>query len=602
MKVVAPRPVHTNPAKLSALALLSYHHGMHTLVCVPIMVQDEPAALADAALARDCGADIVEFRIDEFFSGQTDAGGQIDQREIAAILRMVQHSPLPCIVTCRAASEGGHYDADDSARVSLYQHLGTSNHPPQYLDIEFAAYSRSANLKQKVNLAIDHPHQRRDVRTGLILSSHDFAGRPRELLRRISAMQDEPAARLVKIAYAARSIRDNLELFDILSEHSGTGAGRPMIALAMGPFGLMSRVLAPKFGAFLTFASLKPQSTTAPGQPTLRDLLHIYNFRSISRRTRVLGVVGWPVEHSLSPLIHNAGFEALAPDTWERANADNAVAHDAVYLPLPVPPEYEHFKATLSALIDHPQLDFAGCSVTLPHKQHLVRLARERMNPGEHETWEVDALSDLSGSANTLVVDRDPRGSVLRCRVFNTDALAAASVLQQTLGSPASPRRIAIIGAGGVARAVAAGLLAHHHELVVFNRTPSSAERLVADITTRTPNARLSHAPFDALANSPFDALVNCTPVGMRSGPAPNDSPIDMNAFAAASPSAVVFDTVYTPLITPLLEHASLAGLRTIDGLEMFIRQAGHQFTLWTNHPPPLSLFRRVATEALTEN
>lgn len=575
---------------------------MSTLVCVPIMVQDEPTALADAAVARDSGADIVEYRIDEFFSGMVDSAGNLDAREVGTIERLIAQCPLPCIVTCRSSSEGGHYDGDDMARVSLYERLGTSERPPQYLDIEFAAYTRSANLRQKVNLAVDHPRQQRDVRTGLVLSAHDFSGRPADLLRRIASMQEQPAARIVKIAYHARSIRDNLEIFDLLAENAG---GRPMIALAMGQFGLMSRVLAPKFGGFLTFASLHKQSTTAPGQPTVRELLDLYNFRSINPRTRVLGVIGWPVEHSISPAIHNAGFEALAPDTWERAGASHSVPHDGVYLPMPVPPEYEHFNATLSALIDHPALDFAGCSVTLPHKQHLVRFARERIATGDGIAWDIDPLSSACGAANTLVVDRDSLGNPIACRVRNTDASAAAGVLSEALSGSFDGRRIVLIGAGGVARAIAAGLLARGANVVVASRTREKPDELARDLAkVSLSESAAVHGTIVAedladVLKHPCDALVNCTPLGMKGGPSPKQSPVDVHALRQASPNAVVFDTVYNPLITPLLEQASLAGLRTIDGLEMFVRQAGEQFALWTGHAPPISLYRRVAREIL---
>jgi 3-dehydroquinate dehydratase/shikimate dehydrogenase len=344
---------------------------MLALVCVPITVHEEAAALRDADLAKNAGADLVEFRIDEFFSGSGD------EREEKTILRLVAQSPLPCIITCRAASEGGQYDGDDTDRISLYERLGTASgkgeHPPRYIDCELATYTRSANLKQKVNLAVDHPAQLRDLRTSLILSMHDFNGRPADLTRRVIQASAEPAASIIKIAYRARSLRDNLELLELPSHLS-----KPTIALGMGEFGLMSRVLAPKFGGFLTFASLRPTSTTAPGQPTVRELLDVYRFRSIRRATSVYGVVGWPVAHSLSPQIHNAGFEA--------------VEHDGVYLPLPIAASddaeasYLSFKSTLLDLVEHPHLDFKGCSVTIPHKENLVRLAREQQ-------WGMDETS-----------------------------------------------------------------------------------------------------------------------------------------------------------------------------------------------------------------
>src|SRR5262245_59108972 len=114
---------------------------MPTLVCVPLMVHDLHAALADAQAAKDAGADLVEYRIDEFFSGSGD------EREEKAVVRLVSESPLPCIVTCRPVSEGGHYDGDDVARVSLFERLGTAagpgEHPPRFIDVELATYSRS---------------------------------------------------------------------------------------------------------------------------------------------------------------------------------------------------------------------------------------------------------------------------------------------------------------------------------------------------------------------------------------------------------------------------------------------------------------------------
>ncbi|MBX3402401.1 MAG: type I 3-dehydroquinate dehydratase [Phycisphaeraceae bacterium] len=599
---------------------------MPTLLCVPIMVEDEPTALRDAAEARDAGADIVEYRIDSFFTGSRSADGSLDEREVRAILRMVRDCPLPCIVTCRAASEaggggesgGGGYDGDDAARVALYEKLGTAGDEdsgrgrpdwlaPRYIDVEHSTYSRSANIRQKIDLAVDHPGQRRLVSTGLILSFHDFAGRPPDLLRRLAAIAHEPAARIAKIAMTARSVRDNLELFDLLADNA---AGKPMIALAMGRFGLMSRVLAPKFGGFLTFAALRPGAGTAPGQPTVRDLLELYRFRAINRQTRVLGVIGWPVDQSMSPVVHNAGLEAYRADSWDVADHDPC---NAVYLPLPVGPEYEHFKATIDALVEHPRLDFAGCSVTVPHKQHLVRFARERIAAGDTR-WTIDAVSTLAGAANTLIVERTGEAAgYTAARVENTDAPAAAGCLAQALETLVG-RTIVLIGAGGVARAIAAGLLAEDARVVVMNRTRESADQMVAELRSRLSDdaarQRLSAADIADLARINPDAAVNCTPQGMTGGPAPRACAIDPNLLRAWSAAhrarpdrgevePVVFDTVYNPLRTPLLGAADELGLTLIDGLGMFVAQAGMQFTAWTGRPAPLRLFDRICRDAL---
>lgn len=592
---------------------------MPTLLCVPILVQDEPTAMADANAARDAGADIIEFRIDDIFSGTMDAAGNLDAREVNLVVRLIAQSPLPCIVTCRAAAEGGHYDGDDMARVSLYEKLGTlggrssrsdpntaREHPPRYLDIEHASYDRSHNLRHKIHLAVDHPFRHRDVRSGLILSMHDFQGRPSDLIRRVVAMGEDDAVNVVKLAITARSVRDNLELFDLLSENA---SGKPTIALAMGRFGLMSRVLAPKFGGFLTFASLRAQSATAPGQPTVRELLDIYRFRSIHSKTKVYGLVGWPVEHSLSPLVHNAGFEALAPDAWEREDPNQPIGHDGVYLPLPVPPEYEHFKATLSVLIDHPRLDFCGCSVTIPHKEHLVRFARERIQADDDFPWEIDELSQACGAANTLVVRRDRLGSVIGAQVLNTDAKAGVEALSTGLarsGLQVAGARVGIIGAGGVARALAAGLMHAGATVVVYSRTQASAEKLAADLNAapalaaaREGGAKLVPMDLQQVVKSCCQAMINCTPVGMTGGPAPDQSPIEIASMRECGSGCVIMDTVYNPVRTPLLLQAADAGLPTVDGLAMFVRQAGAQFHAWTGQPAPLRLFERICREAL---
>lgn len=586
-----------------------------TLICVPIMVQDVPAALADATAARDLSADLVEFRLDDFFTG---AAGTAGDREIAAVVRLVRESPLPCIVTCRPSQgdEGGRYDGDEAARISLFERLGTADaptdHPPRYIDVELATYTRSANVKQKINLAVRHDAQVRDLSTSLILSTHDFEGRPRDLLRKISAMRAEPAAAVLKIAYHARSLRDNLELFDILKE-----TDRPTIALAMGEFGLMSRVLAPKFGGFLTFASLRPASTTAPGQPTVRELLDLYRFRSINARTRVFGVIGYPVGHSLSPAIHNAGFESIGESGWTERDVQGSnipgTNAGGVYLPMPIPPEYEHFKATLGAMLDHPTLTFSGCSVTIPHKEHLLRFAREELSRQDDDTcddissaphWHIDPSASDSGAANTLAVRRGTHGRITACIVRNTDGPAALEALQQRFSTLATAR-VGILGAGGAARSIASELLRAGAGVVIFNRTLKRAEELARDFSTRF-GPRIEAASLGALTDHPCDALINCTPVGMTGGPAPDESPVTESQLrqcaslsSARSHTLIVMDTVYNPLETPLLRFARNERLVTIDGLQMFVRQAAAQFHEWTNHTAPISLFDRVARETL---
>ncbi len=545
---------------------------MPSLICVPIMVDDAAAAIADAQQARLAGADLVEFRIDRVFHGEGDEDGA------RAIERLIAESPLPCIVTCRPPGEGGEYDGDDAARVALFERIcaaaqATGRHPPRYIDVELATYTRSANLRQKIDLGVRHPNQVRDIDTSLILSVHDFAGRPPRLLDTIIRMRSQSAAAVHKIAWRARSLRDNIEAFELLSERD-----RPTIMLLMGEPGLMSRVLASKFGGFLTFASLRDTSATAPGQPTIRDLLSLYRFRTIGPASAVYGVIGWPVGHSLSPAVHNAGFDA--------------VGHDGVYLPLPIPPEWEHFKATVLALLDFAPLTLRGASVTIPHKEHLVRLAREDRS----RTWNVDPLVERCGAANTLVVD--PGGAV---RVLNTDAGAAVAAVTQALSSSdLDGRQISILGAGGVARSIAAGFAQAGATVTIFNRGRERAERLVEDLSTGSPFAgRLAVGDWSKRCAPCCEVLINCTPVGMTGGPDPHGLPVEDESLARCKPGALVVETVYAPARTPLLSAAADYGLRVVDGLSIFTAQAAEQFRAWTGRPAPVGLFDRVVRETL---
>ncbi|MBX3367819.1 MAG: type I 3-dehydroquinate dehydratase [Phycisphaeraceae bacterium] len=551
-----------------------------TLLCVPIMVHEIDAALADCAEAKRLGAQIAEYRIDHMLSGSPEGSPPEDpdsRRETDEIIRLVRSSPLPCIVTCRPTFEGGHYDGDDASRVSLYERLATIDTPPRYIDVEHATISRSANIRQKVLLAVNHPGQLRGLDTALILSSHDFERRPADLTRRLLTMRDEPAAKILKIAYRARSLRDNLELFDMLRH-----TDRPMIALGMGEFGLMSRVLAPKFGAFLTFASLRDASATAPGQPTITEILQRFRFRSINQHTRVYGVLGWPVGHSLSPLIHNAGFEA--------------VGHNGVYLPMPIAaPEgnaddngaYESFKATVLELIEHDALDLSGASVTIPYKQALVRLAGEM---GESRNWFLTPAAAAIGAANTIVVRRDPGSPPSRITIDNTDAPAIAACLAQQAG-PVAGRHVVVLGAGGVARAAAYACAAAGANVTVTARRPEEADALATALRS-SANLDIRTMPWESRHEAAADAFINCTPLGMQGGPAPDRSPIEPDALTNADPASIVyFDTVYTPLRTPMLALAERVGAPTIDGASMFVKQGAMQFQMWTDRPAPEDLF-----------
>ncbi len=524
-----------------------------TKLCVPIMVDSAEQALADARAARDAGADLVELRLDSF----------TDDRDATAAL--VKACPLPCIVTIRPSWEGGEYDGDDLQRIALIEHIGVTcqGQGPAYFDVELAAYGRSANLRQKVMLVVDHEDQPRPTDTGLILSSHDFTTRPSDLIRRAKAMNDYQSCRVVKLAWAARSLRDNLEAFELIRQRT-----KPTIALCMGEAGLMSRVLAKKFGALLTFAAIDKKRGTAPGQPTIAELKSLYRWDHLDADTRVYGVIGYPVGHSMSPAIHNAGFDAID--------------FNGVYLPLPIPPEYEHFKATVASFLAEPSLHFRGASVTIPHKQNLLRFVEEMKG-------EIEPLAAQIGAANTLTVRED--GSLY---ASNTDYAAALDAVCDAMGigsEELKAKRVAVLGAGGAARAVVFAFKHYGADVATYNRTLEKAQELA-----HASNS--SAAPLDKLANADFDILINCTPIGMH--PHIDASPYDFaHRTSNIEQNPLVFDTIYNPIETRLLREAKAAGCVTISGVEMFVRQAAAQFELWTGQPAPMDRFREVVLQRL---
>ena len=532
-----------------------------TKIAAAIMVTTLDQALKLAAKAAKLGADLVEYRVDNL----ADPGDSPDGA--ATVTSLIEQSPLPCIITCRASWEGGECDVDEQTRVSFLENACLNGEfQPAYLDMELAAHQRSFNIRQKIELMVDHPGQVRQVDTGLILSSHDFESRPVDLYQRVEAMSHAAACRVIKVAWTARSLRDNIEAFEVLESQY-----KPTIALCMGEAGLPSRVLAKKFGALLTFASIDGEPGTALGQPTITDLKKLYRWDKLNAQTKVYGVIGCPVGHSMSPAIFNAAFEEQD--------------YNGVYLPMLIQPSYESFKATLHAWLDMPSLHFRGASVTIPHKENLIRFVTE-------QGGEVEMLAQKIGAANTLTVRDD--GSLY---ASNSDYAGALDAVVQNMGiarEEVKDLRVAVIGAGGAARAIVAGLAHYGATVVVYNRTQEKAQLMADEFTNAY--GKVVAAPLDKLCDSCCQVFINCTPLGMH--PNVESSPLAKD-FKGFGPGTVVFDTVYNPRNTLLLRQARAAGCLTIEGTEMFIRQAATQYSLWTGQEAPIKCFSRTLSDNL---
>jgi 3-dehydroquinate dehydratase/shikimate dehydrogenase len=525
---------------------------MKTLLAVPITSLDPPLAEQVRAAAQ-AGADLVELRVDCI----ADAEGPVGIDAVETLLSK-PHS-LPFILTVRSAEEGGLWDHDEAERIALIERLALRR--PGYVDVEYSAWSRSASLRQKLGLVCEGESRHEGGTEGmgpgsagrpknrLILSHHQARGTPAIQEEIFGQLAGAAPAAVIKLAFAARDATDAGRVLGLLHRHA---SDRAAIGLALGEAGLASRVLARKFGAFLTFAALTPGAESAPGQPTIAELRQLYRWGQITAATRVYGLVGWPVAHSRGPQVHNA---AMAAD-----------GIDGVYLPLPVAATYDDFCAFLDFVTDNRWLDVAGLSVTLPHKQHALRWLAERGH-------RVAEPAQRCGAVNTLV--RTPDGGWTGENTDTAGVRAALETVPELAGDGLRGRHADVLGAGGAARAVVAALLECGCRVTLYNRTPERAARLAQQLGC-------AHARWEERRRCRGSLLINCTSVGMW--PEVRQSPMPAEGLHSA---AVVMDTIYNPPETRLLREAGARGCRLIGGGAMYIGQAASQYVLWHGRPAP---------------
>src|SRR5271154_5923339 len=491
-------------------------------VCGAAKSQD-PGEMVEKAEALILDNSFLEFRLD-YISKPALALPKVKQF-------LETHPGTMVIATCRRAASGGKFRGSIASQFDILSKASALG--CQLVDVELstAQKCKPAQLQKLRN------------RSALILSFHDFRG-TKNLDETLEKMRAFPAD-FYKVVSSATTLSVNVTMIQFLGRE---GDNHSLVGLCMGEQGIISRVLGVRAGSVFTFAAVSAGEETAPGQATAQELRSVYRIDTVDAATRVYGVAGDPVAHSLSPAIMNAAFR--------RENVN------AVYLAL-------HAKTLKDLLNCVRQIPIHGLSIPMPYKEAIL--------PHLDNT---DSHTTKIGACNTVVRAQDGK-----LYGFNTDAAGVVRPLQQRISLEQA--KILVLGAGGAARAAVYGLKERGAEVYILNRTLGPAQKLA-----RSARARLvKRADLKKLT---FDVIINATSVGMGNT---KESPLNENEIKAR----YVFDMVYDPPETRLMKMAKAAGAEVIPGIEMFVQQAARQFEIWTGKPAPLDEMLVVVNRAMEE-
>jgi 3-dehydroquinate dehydratase / shikimate dehydrogenase len=491
-------------------------------VCVAVTGSD-PSDLIEKAegLVRD--NPFLEFRLDYF------PRPALALPKVKRFFEMYPH--VVVIATCRRTPSGGKFRGTVAAQLDVLTKAAGAG--CQILDVELQTASKCK------------PEQLQKLRTraALILSFHDFRA-TKKLDETLEIMRRWPAD-FYKVVSTATTLYDNVVMMKFLEKESDRHS---LVGLCMGEQGIISRVLGVRAGSAFTFAAVSAGEQTAPGQVTAQDLRSVYRIEQVDAATRVYGVAGDPVAHSLSPIIMNTALR--------RENVN------AVYLAL-------HAKTLKDLLACVQDIPIHGLSITMPYKKAIL----QHLDNTDSHTTKI-------GACNTVVRAQDGK-----LYGFNTDAAGVVRPLEQRIALEGA--RILVLGVGGAARAAVFGLKERGCEVFILNRSAAQAHKLARQAKARS----VKRADLKKLS---FDVIINATPVGMGN---PRESPLNENEIHAR----YVFDMIYDPAETRLMKLAKTRGAQVIPGIEMFVHQAARQFEIWTGKPAPWDDMLRVVTIALQD-
>jgi 3-dehydroquinate dehydratase/shikimate dehydrogenase len=483
-------------------------------ICVSICAETVEDLVSRLRRAEEV-ADIVEIRFDCLRPDQLKAALGVTSTRLV-------------IATFRSPDQGGANDTSFLERLAFWKEAGS----------RFWAVDLERDIFAEINTSGTR-----------ILSFHDHSGLSNHLDAEVAKMRSI-APDILKVAVHANDAVDAIAAWNLLKNDA------PIIPIAMGEAGKWTRILGLAHGAYLTYASLDAGSETADGQIVMKDLVETYRVKELTDETSVYGVIGDPVSASMSPFIQNPAFQ--------EANVDSIFVHLQV----------KDLNAFIRRMVDpdtrEVNINLAGFSVTMPHKQAILR-----------HLDDIDPVAEKIGAVNTVKITGD------KLKGFNTDAGGFIKPLKERFGDLSGARAV-VAGAGGAARAVVYALSEAKADVTILARDASKAAALAQDFG----------AEYGDLVGSSLgevDILVNATPLGMR-GP-----DLDKKLFAADQLSGVKFicDLVTSVTDTPLLREAKNARIPAIGGIEMLIAQAEMQFEIWTGSLPKTGLMRESLLERM---
>lgn len=446
------------------------------------------------------------------------------------------------LLTYRPKEQGGRIKADLNRRIAFWNDFALAKSPDFFVDLEF-----------------DVPPQVLNQKAQKIFSFHDFSGVPNSLEKIYGQLAVK--SEIVKIAVQTNDIADSIAVWKLLTK--AKGENRKIIPIAMGESGKWTRILGLAHGAFMTYATLDKGNETAPGQISVRDLIEVYRVRNLDENTAIYGILGNNTSVSLSPYIHNTAFK------FHKLNA--------VFVPLQTHNLDEFMRRMVKAETREINLNFQGFSVTIPHKQSIFR----------HLDC-LDETAEKIGAVNTVkIINGELHG-------YNTDAKGFIEPLLNIYGDLAGAE-VAVLGAGGAARACVYALTQHRANVTVFARDLNKSASLAEEFQITLKKLPQTREQFKKTGYGDFDILVNTTPLGMK-GKFEEQTPAYAEQLKGLK---LVYDLVYVPFQTALMTEADKAEVPKINGFAMLIAQAAEQQKIWTDLKPPVTEMSQVAMKKL---